>query len=264
MGKKRAFSVGLGLAISFGVSTLTGLAHAKAQLNSPTPRVANDSITTTCDGSGAGTPQSFVEGATALTVKVSDGVNDMSVGCFQVVIFNGTTQVGSIFQATDDQAAVAARTVDVANVTIPTGCRGGNTCTVHMRQLVNAAAGCPTAPAALGTGATATFYSCGDFRVRQPQPPPDASTPVDAAVPPPQGDSSTPPPSPTNDSGFTPIPVPEGDGGVVRVSGLNPDDATSEGCAIANVGAQSTVWGATGVGAMAVAGLVLGLRRRRR
>jgi hypothetical protein len=220
-----------------------------------------DNVTTDCTGAGAGAPKSFPEGATALTVKVLDGVGDNSVGCFQVAVFDGTTQVGPIFQVTDDQAAAAARTVDVANVAIPTACRGGRTCTIHLRQLHNAAAGC--AGTTLATGTVGTFYSCGDFRVRQPAPPPDASVPVDASPPPVTGDSSTtPPPTPGQDSGFTPIPVPDGTGGA-KVSGLNASDAESEGCSVGNVGAQTTVWGTAGAFAGIVAMVGLGLRRSR-
>ncbi len=264
MGLSRAFSVGLGLVILGAGITFSGSAVARAKLSSPPPRAATsgDNNTVDCVGMAAGQTFTYPEGASAITVTVDDGVGDNSVGCFQVAFFDGMTRIGEIFQAPDDTAAAAARTVTVPNATIPTVCRtNGKVCTLHLRQLHNAAAGCAANPTALGTGTAGTFFSCGEFRVRQPAPP-DAAVPVDASPPPVTGDSSTPSPTPGQDSGFTPIPVPEGTGGA-KVSGLNPSDAESEGCSVGNVGAQTTVWGSASAFAGIVAMVGLGLRRRR-
>lgn len=265
MRTKRAFSAGTGLAVTLAVVMLAGLAQGRARLEDPPPRVMTDNVTTDCIGMAAVNPKLFPEGATAITVRVADSAGDNSLGCFQIAIFDGTTRLDGIYQVSDDQAAVATRLVDVPNVAIPSGCRGGRTCTVHVRQLQNVAAGCQAGATALGTGATATYYSCGDFRVRQP-PVPDAAPPVvvDAAKPPTPTPDPTSPPAAEVDSGFTPIPVPEGEGGVVRVSGLSPGDAESEGCSVSQLGAQTTVWGGSSAAAVALAGLVLAIRRRRR
>ena len=265
MRTKRAISAGTGLAVTLGVVMFAGLAQGRARLDDPPPRAMLDNVTTDCTGVGAGTPKTFPEGATAITVRVADSAGDGSLGCFQIAIFDGTTRLDGIYQVTDDQVAAAVRFIDVPNVAIPNGCRNGKTCTVHLRQLQNVAAGCQAGATALGTGATATYFSCGDFRVRQP-PVPDAAPPVvvDAAKPPTPTPDSSSPPAAEVDSGFTPIPVPEGEGGVVRVSGLSPGDAESEGCSVSQLGAQTTVWGGSSAAAVALAGFVLANRRRRR
>ena len=254
MGLSRALSVGLGLVVLGSFALSQSSAFAKAKLEDPPPqgsRATGDDVAVDCDGTNGNASKTFPEGATAITVRVSD-VD--SFGCIQIAVFDGTTRLGTIAQMVDNQPT--ARTVDFPGVAIPPGCRTGKRCTIHMRQLLTADAGACPAGDALGNGALGNRYSCGDFRVAQPAVP-------DAAAPPdPVADSSTPAPNPGQDSGFTPIPVPEGTGGG-KVSGLNPKDAESEGCSVGNVGAQTTVWGTATAFAGIVAMVGLGLRRRR-
>ncbi|HRG97974.1 MAG TPA: hypothetical protein PLR99_17095 [Polyangiaceae bacterium] len=227
---------------------------AKVRVMEPPSRSATDSLNANppCGGVAAGGAKAYPEGTTTVNVSFADGAGDTSLGCFQVVMLNAAgAQLGGVFQVTDDQAT-AARVIS-APLAVPQACRGGATCTVAVRQLVNVAAGCPSpAPAQPGTGATATFYSCGDFSVMQPEPP-------DAAPPPPAPDAAPPPPAPSGAPGV--IPLPEEDAGV-RISGLRPEDAESNSCA-----AGPRPAGPAGV---AIAGLGLALaaalaaRRRRR
>ncbi len=238
------------------VASIQGVAYAAARLNEPPARAtpAGNDNQVDCNGTGTMGVRGLPVGATAMAVRVND-VD--SFGCIQIAVFDGTSRLGNIVQQVDNNATT--REVTFADVPIPVGCRGGKTCTIHMRQLLVADAGaCPAAVDALGTGALGNRYSCGDFRVQQPALP-DAAVP-DSATP----ESDSGPATPGVDSSFTPIPEPTGEGGTVRVSGLNPSDAESEGCSVSNVGAHGTVFGTLGAVGAAVAGLVMMLRRRRR
>ncbi|HQY63444.1 MAG TPA: hypothetical protein PK141_18720 [Polyangiaceae bacterium] len=235
-------------------ASLPGAALAKVRVTEPPSRSASDSLNANppCGGVASAGAKAYPEGTTTLNVSFADGAGDTSLGCFQAVILNAAgAQLGGVFQVADDQAT-AARTIS-APLAVPQACRGGATCTVAVRQLVNVAAGCPNpTPSEPGTGANATFYSCGDFTITQP-------APRDAAPPPlPVPDAG--PPSPTPSTAPTVIPLPEEDAGV-RISGLRPEDAESNSCA-ANPRAAGWV-SPVGVAGVALA-LALVARRRRR
>jgi hypothetical protein len=177
-----------------------------------------------------------------------------SVGCIQIAVFDQGTRVGDVMQQVDNVGT--AREVTFSDVPIPASCRDGRRCTIHMRQLLVADAGaCPPATG-LGTGALGNRYSCADFRVAQP----DLDAGGDTALPP-ESDGSTP----GVDSGFVPLPPPSsGDGGVVRVAGLDPSNAESESCAVVAPGDPRVGLGAVSGLGLATLGLVLAARRRRR
>lgn len=243
------------LLVAAAFALVPHVASAKVRVADPPSRSASDSLAMSppCGGVPAGTPKVLPQGTTAMTVAIADGVGDGSLGCFQVVFLNPAgDQVGSVLQATDDMAATAARTVNVP-ANIPGACQGGASCTVHVRQLVNPAAGCPSpAPSQPGTGTNATFFSCGDFRVEQPPPVRDAAAP----------DSSPPPaPTPTATTAPTVIPLPEEDSGV-RISALNPADAETNSCAVGLLGAPQAPF--FGLGLLGLASALAAARRRRR
>ncbi len=229
--------------------------QANVKLVTPIPRNAADNLTMPlCGGVAATTGQLLPSGTTQLTVVVADGVGDNSVGCFQVSYLNAAgNPIGQVYSEPDTMAATAARNVPIAT-NIPGQCQGGNLCTVHVRQLVNAAAGCMGT--ALADGGTATFYSCGDFKVQQAQPQPDA------APPPQDGGVETdgaPTPTPTTTSTEPVIPVPEVDGGG-RIAALGPGDQQTNDCSVGLVGGPAASF--AGLGA-AIGAIVLGIRRRR-
>lgn len=231
--------------------------HANVKIVTPTARSNADNLTMPLCGGVAvsGSPMLLGTGTTQLTVSIADGVGDNSLGCFQVSYLNaGGNAIGQVYAQADDQAATAARTIQIAT-NIPGQCQTGNLCTVHVRQLVNGMAGC-TAGAPLSDGGTATFYSCGDFRVQQPQPQPDA------APPPQDGGVETdgaPSPTPTTTSTEPVIPVPEVDGGG-RIAALGPGDQQTNDCSVGLVGGPAASF--AGLGA-AIGAIVLGIRRRR-
>lgn len=230
------------VAVAFGLSRAS---VAKVRVSDPPARSGSDSLNANppCGGVAAGSPKVYGVGTTTIDVSFTDGAGDTSLGCFQVVVLNAAgSQLGGVVQLTDDQATTA-RTLS-APLPVPQACRGGATCTVALRQLVNDAGGCPSAPSQPGAGALATFYSCGDFAIAQPEPP-DA------------GSDAGPPPAPPSASP-TVIPLPEEDAGV-RIAGLRPEDAEANSCA-ATRGAGAA--GASGLGGLALA-LTLGLVARR-
>jgi hypothetical protein len=232
------------------------LAQANVKVVTPTARSNADNLTMPLCGGAAvsGSPMLLAMGTTQLTVSIADGVGDNSLGCFQVSYLNATGgAIGQVYAQADDQAAAAARTVQIAT-NIPGQCQGGSLCTVHVRQLVNGAAGC-TAGAPLSDGGTATFYSCGDFKVQQPQPQPDAAPPQDAAT----ETDGAPVPTPTTTSTEPVIPVPETDGGG-RIAALGPGDQQTNDCSVGLVGGPAA--SAAGLG-IAIGAIVLGIRRRR-
>ncbi len=228
------------------------LAAAKVRVLEPPSRSASDSLAANppCGGVPAGSPKVYARGTTTIPVAIADGAGDTSLGCFQVVILNAAgAQLGAVLQAVDD-VPTTARTVNVP-AQIPGACLGGATCTVHVRQLVNPAAGCVTpAPPQPGAGATATYYSCGDFTVEQPPAVVDASVP-DSASP-----DAAAPPTPTGAP--APIPLPEDDAGV-RISGLDPGSAETNSCSASRASGA----GATSPAALALVVVAGALVRRR-
>ena len=132
-------------AVAVATAWLPRAALAKVRVMEPPSRSASDSLNANppCGGVAAAGAKAYPEGTTTLNVSFSDGAGDTSLGCFQVVVLNAAgAQLGGVFQVADDQAT-AARVIS-APLAIPQACRGGATCTVAVRQLVNAAAGCVT------------------------------------------------------------------------------------------------------------------------
>lgn len=251
MSKGRALLGTSAILVLLGLGVLSAPAFGKARISDPAPRNTNDDNQTDCTGAGGSGGVRLPLGAVATTVKIMD--ND-SVGCIQIAVFDQATRVGDVMQQVDNVGT--AREVTFSDVPIPASCRDGRRCTIHMRQLLVADAGaCPPATG-LGTGALGNRYSCADFRVAQP----DLDAGGDAA-PQPEVDASTP----GVDSGFVPLPPPSsGDGGVVRVAGLDPSSAESESCAVTTPGDPRVGLGAASGVALATLGLVLAARRRRK
>ncbi len=227
------------------------VARANMKITEPPARSGADNLTGEfCGGVPKGPPRQLPVGTTQLQVKIADGVNDGSIGCFQLAFLRNADDLinsNNFPQMADDMAASGPRELSFGNIQIPGSCLGGATCSVHVRQLVGTpCAGGPTT-STLGKGSN-TFYSCADFSVAQP--PPDAGP--DSAPPP--GDAA---PERDGGSGPAPSPSPPGDSGV-RIADLDPN-AEADSCSVAHVGAPGSalVWVGLGLG------LALASRRRR-